>query len=103
MRVLKGHAGKLRAVAYSPDGRLLATAGDAGVTKLWEVATGRELATIRPPTLRRVHDLAFSPDGALLTVAARRVHVWDVGTASEVPLPEGLGKGHHLRVTFTPD
>jgi len=49
MRVLKGHTGKLQAVVYSPDGSKIATAGDAGVTKLWDVATGRELATIRQP------------------------------------------------------
>jgi WD40 repeat protein len=49
MRGLEGHAGKLRAVVYSPDRSRLATAGDAGVTKLWDVGTGRELATIRRP------------------------------------------------------
>jgi WD40 repeat protein len=98
MRVLKGHTGKLRAVVYSPDGAKLATAGDAGVTKLWDVATGRELATIRQPdtnqTMRadekRVSRLAFSRDGKLLATGTWRVRLWEVGTASEVPFPDEL-------------
>jgi WD40 repeat protein len=108
MRVLKGHTGKLRAVTYSPDGKLLATSGDAGVTKLWDLASGRELATIRPPagvapSMRRVAGLAFSGDGKLLAIAARRVRLWGVCAASEAPFPSGLGEGGDLKLAFTPD
>src|SRR5262245_46606042 len=110
MRVLKGHTGKLRAVVYSPDGSRLATAGDAGVTKLWDVATGRELATIHEPDAdqasradeKRVGHLAFSRDGKLLATGTRRVRVWDVETAREVPFPDGPGESSPPMV-FTPD
>src|SRR5262245_694363 len=111
MRVLKGRAGKLRAVAYSPDGSRLAAAGDAGVTKLWDVATGRELAAIRQPDAdasspmdkRRVNRLAFSPDSKLLATATQRIRLWDVNTASEVPFPDDPGESKYLAMAFTPD
>ena len=93
MRVLQGHRGKLRAVVYSPDGAKLATAGDAGVTKLWDVATGRELASIPQPEARkqRVGHLAFTPDGRLLATATEFVRVWDLDTLDEVATPAGIG------------
>jgi WD40 repeat protein len=117
MHVLKGHTGKLRAVIYSPDGSKLATAGDAGVTKLWDVATGRELATIRQPDTatariadeKRVSHLAFSRDGKLLVtgtgggwVHSGRVRLWDLETASEVPFPDDLRESSPP-MEFTPD
>jgi WD40 repeat protein len=111
MRVLKGHTGKLRAVVFSPDGSKLATAGDAGVTKLWDAAAGRELATIRQPDAdsatradeKRVGRLAFSRDGKLLVTATQFVRVWEVDTASELPFPAGLGESDTLAMAFTPD
>jgi WD40 repeat protein len=111
MRELKGRIGKLRAVAYSPDGKLLAAAGDNGVTKIWELATNREVAVLQPPDLaaatkveqRRVRHLAFSPDGKLLATAQQRIRVWDVGTSAEVTFPDALGASGDLALAFTPD
>jgi WD40 repeat protein len=126
MRVLKGHTGKLRAVVYSPDGSKLATAGDAGVTKLWDVATGRELATIRQPDAaevtsadeKRVSQLTFSHDGKLLVtgtgggwVKSGRIRLWEVPsakpegvveTARELPFPDELRESSPP-MEFTPD
>jgi WD40 repeat protein len=70
----------LMALAFSPDGRILAAAG-TGPIHLWEVATGREL-----PGLRRHEDLgqttcvAFSPDGRTLASAGYdgMVRVWEL-------------------------
>jgi WD40 repeat protein len=111
MRVLKGHTGKLRAVVFSPDGSKLATAGDAGVTKLWDAASGRELATIHQPDTesirradeKRVGRLAFSRDGKLLVTATQFVRVWAVDTAAAVPFPDGLGESNGLAMAFTPN
>ena len=60
-----GHKQSVRSVAFSPDGRTLATASDDGSLKLWNVATRQELLSIRRlgSTLRH---LLFSPDGAWL-------------------------------------
>jgi WD40 repeat protein len=101
LRLLKGHLGKLRSLTYSPDGSKLATAGDGGATKLWDAATGRELATILLPgadqtssvLYKRISHLAFSPDGTLLATGAYHVRLWDIGTAGTTPAPVDYGEG----------
>jgi WD40 repeat protein len=59
---LEGHRDDILWLAFSPDGRSLATADRGGCVKLWHVATGRELLDLRnqPTGIKRV---AFSPDG----------------------------------------
>src|SRR5262249_47263950 len=65
VRMIAGHSLPTRSVAFSPDGRLLATAAADGTACLWSAATGQELRRLdgRADTLRNV---AFSPDGRTL-------------------------------------
>lgn len=85
---LRGHAEKtpngfgsmLYAVTFSADGKLLATGDKVGKVKVWEVASGKELAELHAPVMytwdpvQRLHSiggirsLAFSPDGKTLAV-----------------------------------
>lgn len=64
---LAGHRDHTVAVAFSPDGRTLASTGGDGSLKLWHIATRREVATLLETGA--IGPVAFSPDGTLLIAA----------------------------------
>jgi WD40 repeat protein len=81
-------------VAFSPDGKTLASASWDQTIKLWDVQTGKELATLKGHT-GWVTSVAFSPDGKTLASAGgerseessgsadRTIKLWDVQTGKE--------------------
>jgi WD40 repeat protein len=60
-----GHKGWVGSVAFSPDGKTIASSSSDKSLRLWDVATGKELAVLDDS--RRIESLTFSPDGATLT------------------------------------
>jgi len=64
--LLKGHRTSVDAVAYSPDGRILASLESGTGVRLWDMSTFREVATLPIPDAE--HWLRFSPDGRHLAV-----------------------------------
>jgi WD40 repeat protein len=62
---LSGHGAGIRAMAFSPDGTTLATAGNDGCIRLWNLTIGKERRTISDRG-GIVRAMAFSPDGAQL-------------------------------------
>jgi WD40 repeat protein len=62
VRTLEGHTLAVTSVAFSPDGKLLASGSWDNTVKLWEVATGRELRTLKGHT-DHATSVAFSPYG----------------------------------------
>jgi WD40 repeat protein len=75
---------KARLLAFSPDGRTLATAGGGSqaTAKLWDAATGQlKLALPKPDD--EIHSIEFSPDGRLLlSTSDRGVRLWDAATGA---------------------
>jgi WD40 repeat protein len=79
MLVLEGHTDRVRGLAYSPDGRLLASCGNDTSIVLWDAAAGKELTRFHGPR-RIVYRVAFSPDGETLASAGadKNVRLWNV-------------------------
>ena len=77
---LVGHAGSVTAVAFSPDGRTLASGATDGSIALWDLATGEQIAPPWSGHGQDVFDLTFSPDGRLLATSSRdtTIRLWDV-------------------------
>jgi WD40 repeat protein len=90
----QGHKEQLIALAISPNGHLLASAGNDRGIKLWDLATGRFLQTLAvPPVGIQIRSLAFSPDGQLLASAGseKTIRIWAVGTGQERQVLAGHG------------
>src|SRR5262249_24375569 len=114
----RGHTERITALAFSPDGKIMATGGTFDfATKLWDVDTGQERSTLEGHT-GWVLSVAFSPDGKVLATASTgyrgsmdlprgsappgEVKLWDVETGKELPPLAGDTSGT-LAVAFSPD
>src|SRR5262245_42875948 len=84
-RVLTGHADSIYALAFSPAGDRLVTASYDKLLMLWDVASGKELHTLKHHTAA-VFGVAFSPDGKALASAAadQTVKLWNVETGQRI-------------------
>ncbi len=85
VKTIAAHSDRIHDLAFSPDGRLLATCSYDRLVKLWDVETGREVRTLKDHS-DAVYGIAFRPDGKLLaSVAAdRAVKVWNVQTGTRL-------------------
>ena len=109
--VLPGHAARATSVAWSPDGKRLASGGDDGKIRIWDPAARKEVLTLEGTRSTRgraqfglIRSLAWSPDGRRLASAGLdgTAKVWEVDSGREVfALP--ADRGSVWSVAWSPD
>ena len=108
-KITTGHEEWIDGLVFSPNGRLLVTAGfDDHSVKLWDSATGTNKGTLRLASGFR--KLTFSPDSKLFAVSHWNpynkqggVKLYDSTTAQELATLPGLAKTEVRRLAFSPD
>ncbi|MEG4007718.1 WD40 repeat domain-containing protein [Microcoleus sp. Pol11C1] len=100
---LTGHTNLVLGIAFSPDGRTLASASIDKTIKLWDLQTKKELATLTGHS-DYVWDVAFSSDGQTLASASsdKTIKLWDLQTKKELATLTGHSKDVK-KVVFSPD
>ncbi len=98
-----GHASWVLSVAYSPDGKTLATASDDNTARVWDRATGKLLLTLQGHTII-VTSVAYSPGGKTLATASydNTARVWDVASGKLLLTLTGHTSGVRS-VAYSPD
>jgi WD40 repeat protein len=87
-RSLTGHAGQVNSVAFSPDGKILASASSDNSVRLWEVSTNQPVGQPLTGHTDAVLSVALSPDGKMLASAGsdKTVRLWDVSAVGWIEL-----------------
>jgi hypothetical protein len=91
------------ALAFSPDGRFVATGSESGAARLWNVETGELHAALQGHTAM-IYAVAFSPDGGTIATGSddQTVRLWDAVTGQERITLKGF-QSWLRAVTFSPD
>ena len=95
------HEDVVRCVAFSPDGKTLASCGVDLTVRIWDVETGQQKHVLYGHT-QRVQCVAFSIDGELLASCGDGVRLWDPDKGQAI-CSLGSSLGHFETLAFAPD
>lgn len=101
---LKGHDGLIHSVAFSGDGKFLATASVDGTVKIWDFGAGKESQVLKLTPAAAVNSVAFNKDGSLVATGSgdKLVRLWNPKDGKVVKELKGHTDGVGS-VAFSPD
>ena len=81
-QALKGHTGDVKSVAFSPDGKTIASGSADNTIRLWDVATGKHIRTFKEHT-GDVNSITFNTDGRTLVSGSSdgTILLWNITTS----------------------